>query len=130
MSELDKLLKDLEEKARAATPGPWHNFAYNRQIRADSSLYPKHPDAKDWVIARYPMRTDNYPISHKEYAANAEHIAAANPDTIKKLIEVIKAMKKSLEYYSEVNKINNGIYLMCDAENTLKDCEKIIKNDS
>lgn len=121
MTKLEALLKDLEEKADAATPGPWEVdrslSTFNVSVVGEMTNICKL-NRKD-----YEYDADKWPWD------NAQFIAALNPVTVRKLIAVIREMKKSLEYYSEVNKINNGVYLMCDAENTLEDCEKIVSGE-
>jgi len=87
MTKLNQLL-NLAERA---TPGPWYNAKNNKQIK--NFDYEK-TIGKAFNIATYPMRTTSYPISHEMWEANGDLIAAANPQTIKALIEVVLAADK------------------------------------
>lgn len=74
-------LDKLKELAKAATPGPWHT------------------DAGGYVVTTHPVNTPqgkirmeigvNYGDCSRD---NREFIAAANPDTILKLLEYIEIM--------------------------------------
>jgi hypothetical protein len=79
MSTLESLLKDLEEKANAAAPGPW-----TVSLNSDDG-------DEAWVSG---LRTG---YDGEFDLADAEFLAAANPDTIKKLIAVIRLQKETIE---------------------------------
>lgn len=89
-----KSLKELRAIAEKATPGTWYMFWDTRVIKAEKALSPKHAVQKDWNIVRVPSRTMDYPISHDEYKANAEHIAAFNPATALALLDRIERLEK------------------------------------
>lgn len=91
----DKILNDLENLCKVATPGPWYNFVDGRVIKAESALSPKHDVKKDWNIAKYPMRHEDCPISHDEWKANAELIAKFR-EVLPLLIEEVKSHRKKI----------------------------------
>jgi hypothetical protein len=80
---LESLLKDLEEKANAATPGPWDHEA--ERYSAKNVIGIKGRD--DRWIAHFQPEFNGF--------NNAEFLAAANPDTIKKLIAVIRELQQA-----------------------------------
>lgn len=97
MSALDSLLKELEDKANDATKGPW-----------------------DWLFngdTTYVGPTDNQRLitfDQMNMEGDAHFVAIANPDTVKKLIEVIRRMMRQLDW---------------EREEVLEDCEKIVSGE-
>ncbi len=79
-------LKELEEAARAATKGPWNNDAISYQVQSLSGTICE-------MMASTSFERDN----------NASFIAAANPDTVLKLVEVIQLLRKDLVKYSSIS---------------------------
>lgn len=68
------------------TKGEWFNDRSGRCIRSVDNM--RDFKAQQWVIARYPMRDSNYPISHEEWEANGMLLAAA-PDLARALYDII-----------------------------------------
>lgn len=112
MSELNKLLKTLEEKADAATPGPWiENYIFH------------DPEEKiDWSNLNGPTTR-----GHFMKTEDAKLIAALNPDIIKKLIAAIKLQKQLLESFAD-NLYEPEFISMLSVE-TLNDCENILRGE-
>lgn len=87
-------LNDLKRLAKTATPGPWFNNKYDRNIR--NFDYEKLI-GKPFHIMRYPHRPDNYPITHEMWQANGDYIAAANPTAILSMIESYEQLQSKLD---------------------------------
>ena len=76
-------ITELENLAKAATPGPW----------AQSTCF-------DIVIqseTRESLFVAKMPRGHGECSANAKFVAAANPQTILTMIELLREMGEALE---------------------------------
>jgi hypothetical protein len=82
MTRTEELLK----LAEAATSGPWNN---PRGIVHEAQL-PFTPVVATTLIAK--VYSTNYG-DFRESEANAAFIAAANPETIKQLVELVQSMK-------------------------------------
>jgi hypothetical protein len=84
-SALDKLLNDLEAKAEKAAKGRWFikdgRLCCTVEAGEGSFLY---------------LGLDN--------AENREHIASANPETVKRLIAIIRRQHDALEFYGDERK--------------------------
>jgi len=74
--------EELMKLAEAATPGPWH---------ADG----EH-DYKDCVC------TSKYCITSDLEEKDASFIAAANPETIKQLVELVRLQHESVKQYAKM----------------------------
>lgn len=81
LSISDDLLADLQQKSKAATPGPWH-LNGRKSVRGS---------AKEYIA-----RTNWLNGEH-----NASHIAATNPATILALVEHIRSLTERLEKAGE-----------------------------
>lgn len=109
-AEIEARISEIEKRLDAATPGPWYNFKSDRVIKAEKALTPKHQVPKEWNICKYPMRTNDYPISHDEYEANAALIANA-PSDLRYLLSIAKAamgLRDALETYSHCHVEGNA----------------------
>lgn len=83
-------LADLEAKADAATRGPWEDFS-NHPDHIAGSVCKGERGIKHICLASFYESTDErQTITHKECLANASFIAAANPETVKKLVMMIE----------------------------------------
>ncbi len=99
-------LTELEELARAATPGPWSNIgvckSYTKKIEAPEGLigfcHTNHM-AKNSI--------DNG-------IANARFIAAASPDTVLKLIKAVRVMREALLKYHKEQEGRAALGLIAD----------------
>ncbi len=108
MTELESLLKELEEKANAAPRGTWQN--------ADERVYFGVYGEVGW--------DEHGPILSIPLAS---YITATNPDTVKKLIAVIRRQALALRSMDERTTEDRDMsYAALDA---IKDCEKIVKGD-
>lgn len=83
MTDVHKFLADLESKADAATSGPWVTDGLD-----------VHDDANDMLICE--CYADNI-ISADQKEANADFIAAANPEAVKRLVGMVRLAIGSLE---------------------------------
>lgn len=102
MTTLESLLKELEEKANAATPGPWEAV---------------YDDSRNDVLYEVgPLSAAEYYFDiYKNRAADVNYICFANPNTIKKLISVIKTLIESMPHYGRIT--------------ALEECEKIVSGE-
>lgn len=82
-------LIELEEKARAATPGPWVNFY---EGGGDHIVQQVSLDETEVAVLHSSCSLSNSE-SFETASANASFIAAANPATVLALIEVAMAAK-------------------------------------
>lgn len=81
-------LAELEEKAKAATPGPWE--ANEDGVRC---AYPSRRDPawKDWIG----LNNNELPVVGQR-EINAEYIAAASPSTILELLASYRKLEADL----------------------------------
>lgn len=89
------------EKAKPTTlphtSGEWSASMYDRTLRSVDNL--RDPTAKPFVIARFPMRTNNYPISHEEWLGNsllienAPNLLAVCQETLNTIMDILEAQK-------------------------------------
>lgn len=93
---LPQFLQELEEKARAATPGPWGTEpgTYGHRITYQDSNY-DYPSEK-WTA--YLGTRDKLSDSYNQWQRDATFIAAANPDTVLRLIEIVRVQQEALEF--------------------------------
>jgi len=84
-------LDELEAKARAATQGNWH---LNKELSrpATKLIY----DDSGYLIAN----VGGYKFGDTENDKNASFIAAANPDTMLKLIAAMRVYREALRSYA------------------------------
>jgi hypothetical protein len=70
------------------TPGPWYYCQVERKVKSVANM--RHEDGRsDFVIARVPHRSSDYPISHDEHKANSQ-LLAASPELLAALEELVK----------------------------------------
>ena len=79
----------LEQKAKAATPGPWERdltYAWPSKVRS------RHPDHSNrWIVDVSSFPSDKYTIP------DAAYIAAANPEVTLSLITRLHAAEEALQ---------------------------------
>lgn len=92
-SSLEALLSDLEAKAGAATPGPWE-FSSSLDKRRGAITCPKQ---KISPLAEYDPE-DGYATGRADSYA---FIASCNPETVKRLIAIIRRQREAIEYMSD-----------------------------
>lgn len=78
-------LDDLEAKARAATPGPWDNHSINGE--PIESVWMAAGD----VVATWAIKEPRFEFHAPQAREDAAFIAAANPTTVLKLVERVRA---------------------------------------
>lgn len=88
---IDEVLKDLEEKAKAATPGPW-------EVRYRD--LDNHEQAKIWAEP-YGWLITKGELPRQYHEPSMEFIAAANPQTILALTEALQVALVGLEVISQ-----------------------------
>jgi len=89
-----KLLDDLQRKALAATPGEWAAY-----INMRSGTFAVHTpdDERKGNIVGWPGFDGDARSSKKQAAANARHVAAANPAVILALTDIAQNSLQSQE---------------------------------
>lgn len=90
-------INELEKLAKQATPGPWHSASVDFG-QGPVCLVSLSKAAID------PLKTENHiaAIVESENAErNSEFIAAANPDTVMKLIAVARAGRDCMEHCAQ-----------------------------
>jgi len=92
-------LDELEAKASAATQGNWH---FNKELSrlATKLIY----DASGYLIAN----VGGYKFGDTENDKNASFIAAANPDTMLKLIAAMRLYREALRTHAKHNGYCDG----------------------
>jgi hypothetical protein len=87
----DDLLRDIEEKAKAATPGPW---------RASGEYYLLEfvADVGALVISAPGQR-----VSQADRAANAAYLEAVSPDVVLSLVERLRKAEAVKKAWAEQN---------------------------
>lgn len=104
-------IRDLEEKARKATPGPWVNntdgFVVGFMV-GNSGI-----DGEDYHVSAQ-ISSDRMCDSETDAKNDAAYIAAANPATVLKLIESRQELRDSLAAVMAL--IDSG-YLVRNIEN-------------
>jgi hypothetical protein len=82
------LIKHKKGVLMKHTPGPWFDSRSTKSIRItkDSPVFNR---GTNFIIAKYPTRTNESLLSHEEWEANAKLIAAA-PEMLEVLIECSK----------------------------------------
>lgn len=110
------------ELADKATPGPWYNSEYNRNIR--NFAYEKEYNLKPFHIARYPSRTHDYPISHEMHDCNAKFIAASRtiaPELAKEVLLLREKLSVAVEALENISSWEcNECMKASSAEESLK----------
>lgn len=81
-------LDELERLADAATPGPW---GCNEASGLDDCLW--SDNAQAWVIFN-----DSFETMRQ---CDADFIAAANPSTVKELVQLVRQCKNALTYVND-----------------------------
>ena len=95
-------LTKLKELAKNATPGPWHEqheIAYGVDIEDSNG---------DWLA-----QSNKVCVGANQATKNAQYIAAANPETILKLIESVEEMERALDAYNIHPKKSDDWDLAC-----------------
>ncbi len=93
VSNANTALERLEKLASEATPGPWEI----EELDAYSvTVIPSDPKGHDIF-----PETVSFHRSYERELANASWIAAANPETMKRLIRVIREQRAALEFYAD-----------------------------
>lgn len=88
MTQLEELLKEMEERANAATRGPWRlEFDSNARIRC-SEFSRRDPSWRDWIAS-----TNEFPVVGQD-SKNAEFIAHARVD-VPRLIKAVKVLSEA-----------------------------------
>lgn len=85
-------LDELERLAKAATPGPWLD------INTDKDAGHSHCLGCPTFIE---IGVDRKPFNYKATYTDLDYIAAANPSTVLKLIDVARAAKEVLREASD-----------------------------
>lgn len=94
-SKIDAVaLERLEKLAREATPGPW--LCCHRPEAP--TIHYIHPDDGSNCIGPFEIATF-YESGREENRANAELVAAANPQTVLALIARIRDYEETLQWY-------------------------------
>ena len=113
--------KELRKLAEAATPGPWNYY--------DDSL----STGRIEIVAPGKTVTRIYRSVPEEDGANAEFIAAANPQTIIALLDTIEAQAAEIErlkasFTNELDSLSNRNYQLrmanADQAALLKRCKE------
>lgn len=90
MKSFGMTLTKLETLAKAATPGPWAPLNYY--------VYAKESPAIDvYNVEIACSSTDAMDVSHEVGTANAEYIAAADPETVLALIADLRRVREALD---------------------------------
>lgn len=78
MTPTQKRLAEIRERVDKATPGPWYDSRTNKsiQVTKDSPAFKRG----NFSICRYPTRTNDSLLTHDEWGANAEMLAASRTD--------------------------------------------------
>lgn len=112
-------LDELEAKARAATPGPWeldqtivHDKVYSIngvKVIGDARVSTQHNHG----VRSYTELVCTPHLGAKstddiEHIKNMEHIAAANPDTVLKLIAAMRVYREALRAQAKHNGYCDG----------------------
>lgn len=92
-------LKELMEKAKAATPGPWQERIWHGPLECDSGLI------NICFMSHGPIHERQKIEQHEECLSSAvkdsEFISAANPKVVLDLCERVIGLSEALEYYSD-----------------------------
>lgn len=90
---------------------PWFNDKSTRTIRSVPNMraWQRHEEnQKHFVIAKYPMRDANYPISHEEWEANGDFIVTAcnSYEHLKEvnaeLLDMLKEIAEELDNHHDI----------------------------
>lgn len=90
------LIEQLREKARKATPGPWVAEEEFEVITTVEQRNPGRPSFPVICVTTVPYQ-QGHDLPDEAASANTEHIAAANPKTILKLLDAIEVMREALD---------------------------------
>ena len=85
------MLDELEKKAKAGIAGPWPGKGFPEPMMNDNGVW-FHQIGKDFTIC-----------CSEKGSPNVEFIKAANPQTVLKLVSVVKAAAKLLPYLDTHN---------------------------
>ena len=85
-------LNDLEAKADAATPGTW-----KQKETEQCGLFPLVLSEKNGIKYNVARTGVIYPFSEEQCYLDAAFIAAANPETVKRLVMMINALAVGCE---------------------------------
>ena len=88
MSITEELLKELEEAAKAATPGPWFPVSNNAFLEINTDDDKAAPSVAN-------VCSSQFLDGGSKEAENGLHIARANPDTVLALIARVRELEKA-----------------------------------
>lgn len=107
MNNAEQFLTDLEDKAKAATPGPWE-----MKKDCDESAH-----MQVWDSAGVVCETPLYGFEYPEQWENGRFIAAANPAAVLRLVGMVRWLAPVLHKFCEdicaPYKIGNGTCTEC-----------------
>jgi hypothetical protein len=125
---LDALLSELEERAKAATPGPWSVSPRREKMGG--------PRVQNSQTGRMISQVKGeHGFADEADTRNAVYIASASPDTILKLVAVIRRMREGLELSLPGSSCFPTIqdkysrYLMERQAAALRDVEAIVRGE-
>lgn len=136
-------IQKLEELAKAATPGPWRYDWGNWDVECANKNYYRYSicglDISDRAICFGSEEgEEKKKLSDHAYGrttSDGEYIAAANPDVILRLLEVIKRQERSLRNIIEADPrpdlshqkyVDAIIFIKEQAEKALNEGERIL----
>lgn len=94
-------LESLEQKARAASPGPWVVHADGMEFgSSDRSTNPGIDTADGQVVCWWGTGLCGIPQK-----PDAEFIASANPETVLAMVEEIRSLRQQLEQQKDTSRI-------------------------
>lgn len=101
MSEEKRIdLEGLEQKARAASPGPWIVHADGMEFgSSDRSTNPGIDTADGQVVCWWGTGLCGIPQK-----ADAEFIASANPETVLAMVEELRSLRQQLEQQKDTSR--------------------------
>lgn len=118
-----KKLDEWEKLCDEASPGPWFHCQANRAI----VNYDYRSKVGDFNICKFPMRTDDYPISHEEWEGNARLIAEART-AMPRLILALELALEMLEVAALAYDDKNVI--QCDPGFDIEEIKEILSGEN
>ena len=96
MAKHEEFLKQVKERAEAATPGPWH-CAGGIYVYSTDEMVADNNDETALIRAR----GVGGGMSREQQEANVEFVAAANPQAVLKLLDRLERYEKALRVYAD-----------------------------